>query len=86
VAVLLKPPSAGSLIVVPRMPAPVAAHTGDPFTTPGHAVVDCDVPGCDWHAVGERADVKKAWQEHYRQKHGSAQEVGVLSINHPRHQ
>lgn len=83
----IKPP-ARTLLVAPRLPQRPKEHTGNPFTTVGDVVLDCDVPGCSphWHGMGARADVIKAWREHYRQNHASAQMTGVVLINHPRHQ
>lgn len=70
--------------VAPRLPARPKHETGDPFTADGDMVVDCGEPGCGWHAMGPRTLLKKAWQEHYRQWHGSAQTTGVVLLNHPR--
>ncbi len=75
---------ARELIVAPRLPAKPKHHTGNPFTTVGDVVVDCDVLGCGWHAMGPRADIKKAWDEHYRVWHASAEQTGVMLLNHPR--
>jgi predicted small metal-binding protein len=72
---------AGTLIVAPRMPPPAKAQSGTPFETLGDVVVDCGETGCGWHAMGSRADVKKAWDDHYRQYH--SMQTGVVLINHP---
>ena len=73
---------AKEIIVAPRLPAAPAVHSGNPFTTLGDVVLDCDL--CGWHAMGPRADVKRAWDEHYRQFHGSAQQTGVVLLNQPK--
>lgn len=72
------------IVTAPRMPAAPSLKTGNPFTSVGDIVVDCDAPGCGWHAFGPRADVKKAWNEHYRQWHTSNKEAVVLLLNHPK--
>ncbi len=76
--------AAPRISVAPRMPSRPYGHTGSPWTVAGDIVVDCDKAGCGWHAFGPRGDVHKAWQEHYRQWHGSAQEIGVVLLNRPR--
>jgi len=81
--VLVKPP-ARSLIVAHRMPNPPKSRTSSPFTADGDMVIDCDVPGCGWHAMGPRPEMGKAQAEHYRQFHASAQVAGVFRINNPR--
>ena len=75
---------ARSLIVAPRLPPPPTSRRGNPFDADGDAVIDCDVPGCGWHAMGPRLELGKAYAEHYRQHHASAQEIGVVLINRPR--
>lgn len=75
---------AGGLIVTPRMPALPKVRTGHPFTTVADVVADCGAEGCGWHAMGQRADVKKAWDEHYRIFHGTAQVTGVVLLNQPK--
>lgn len=73
---------ARGLIVAPRLPARPAEHTGNPFTTLGDIVADCAVDGCGYHAMGPRADVKLAMDEHHRQYH--SQETAVVHLNRPR--
>ena len=75
---------ARSLITAARLPDPPKLRTGNPFEADGDVVVDCDVPGCGWHAMGARPLVKRAWDEHYRAHHGSDRVAGVLLINNPR--
>lgn len=75
---------ARSLVVETRLPKKVAPHSGDPFTTPGDAVVDCNVVGCGWHVYGPRSEMKKALQAHYREWHASRQDIGIFLINDPR--
>lgn len=75
---------ARELILAPRLPSTPKTHTGNPFTTLGDVVLDCDVPGCGWHAMGPRAVVKKAWDDHYRQFHGTNQATGVVLLNQPK--
>lgn len=76
--------AARSLIVAPRLPELPKEYSGNPFTSDGWIVADCNVPGCSWHACGERPHVGAAWREHYRQFHASAQETGVVLLNNPR--
>lgn len=78
----LERPAARSLVLANRLPAPPKNHTGDPFTTIGDVVADCDVPGCGWHAMGARADVKKAIGEHRQMYHSTT--PMVILLNHPR--
>ena len=80
---ILKPP-ARSLVVAPRLPAFPKEHTGNPFTSDGDVVVDCDVDGCGYHAMGPRPLMKKALDDHHRQCHASAQAPLVTLLNHPR--
>ncbi len=75
---------ARNLVVAHRLPPPPKEHTGNPFTTIGDIVVDCDVPGCGWHAMGPRAQVKKAIDAHRRAEHMSSQDPFVVLLNHPR--
>ena len=72
---------ARSLIVAPRLPAFPAHHTGNPFTSSGDIVVDCDVAGCGWHAFGPRADMKLAVNDHHRRFH--PEQTGVVLLNQP---
>jgi hypothetical protein len=73
---------ARELIIAPRIPTPPKAHTGNPFTTLGDVVLDCEL--CGWHVMGPRADAKKAWDDHYRQNHGGQQQTGVVLLNQPK--
>lgn len=43
-----------------------------------NAVVECRVPGCEWHLAGLRPTLKEAWNAHYRMFH--SQETGVMEI------
>jgi hypothetical protein len=60
-------------------------YTGNPFTSLGPVVIDCDL-GCGWHCMVERSSAKQAIEEHRKQYHGSALEPLVFRFNHPRHQ
>lgn len=89
--VLLKPAPrklhARELVVAARLPSLNRdRYTGNPFTSQGDVVLDCDgqIGGkpCGWHAMGPRADVKKAYDEHRKQYHQS--EIGVVLLNRPR--
>lgn len=84
----MKPPliiPARGLVVAPRIPAlKPSEYTGKPFTSVGDIVVDCDIPGCGWHAMGPRADVKKAIDEHHKMYHASDSEVRIIMINRAR--
>jgi hypothetical protein len=87
---LLKPKrrlAARELVVAARLPEfKRDRYTGDPFTSEGDVVLDCDgtIDGkpCGWHAMGPRADVKKAYDEHRKQYHQS--QIGVVLLNLPR--
>jgi hypothetical protein len=79
-SVLVKP-AARSLIVAPRLPAMPKGH---PFAGQDDVVLDCDVPGCGWHAMGPGTLMDEARKAHYREYHASAQVAGVFRINHPR--
>ncbi len=88
-AVLLKgreKTPAREIVVAPRMPERPKTYGLSPWTTDADAVVDCDgtIDGrrCGWHAMGPRATVKKAYDEHRRMFHSD--EVGVLLLNQPR--
>lgn len=72
---------ARSLIVAPRLPVFPKEYTGNPFTSIGDVTADCDVAGCGWHAMGPRAEVKLAINEHHRTYHSD--EVGVVLLNQP---
>jgi hypothetical protein len=79
-------PKARSLLTEARLPVFPRLHTGDPFTSVGDVVLDCDgtVGGrrCGWHAMGPRADVKKAYDEHRKLYHSI--DIGVVLLNRPR--
>jgi predicted small metal-binding protein len=75
---------ARELVIAPRLPPPPKHYGANPFATIADAVIDCDVPGCGWHAMGPRADLKKAFDEHYKQCHGADREIAVVLINQPR--
>lgn len=91
-AVLLKPRQpelypARSLVIAPRIPKlDPKSYTGNPFTSQGDVVLDCDgtIDGkpCGWHAIVARKDAKQAYAEHRKQYH--QQEVGVVHLNRPR--
>lgn len=72
---------ARELIVAPRLPDRPKTHTGNPFTSDGDIVVDCGTPGCGWHAMGTRENVKRAMDEHRRMFHSSS--IGVVLLNQP---
>lgn len=72
---------ARGLIVAPRLPDKPKQHTGNPFTSEGDVVVDCAVEGCGWHAMGPRAEVKRAIDAHHQMHH--SQEVAVVHLNRP---
>lgn len=72
---------ARELIVAPRLPDRPKEHTGNPFTTDGDLIVDCAVPHCSWHAMGPRALVKLAMDEHRRMFHSN--QIGVVLLNQP---
>lgn len=82
--------TARAVVVAPRIPSlDRKTYNGNPFTSAGDVVADCDVvkadgTKCGWHAMGSRADVRLAWNEHYRQFHGADQAVGVLLLNTPK--
>ncbi len=87
--VLLEPkakPPARDIVVAARLPEFPKNHTGNPFTSIGDIVADCDgtINGkpCGWHAMGPRAVVKKAYDEHRKQYHQT--ETGRLLLNRPR--
>lgn len=42
---------------------------------------DCMVDGCTYHAVGPRADVKKAVDAHHKLYH--SEQIGVVLLNQP---
>lgn len=89
-AVILAPPVrrfARELVIAPRLPARSKFHTGNPFTSEGDVVVDCDVRDefgnkCGWNAMGPRADVKRATDQHRRLYHPES--IGVFKLNAPK--
>ena len=87
-AVLLdKPkPDARSLVIAPRMPAASKLHTGNPFTSEGDVVLDCeggeDGRACGWHWMGPRALAKAAYEAHRRLYHSES--IGVVLLNQAR--
>lgn len=72
---------ARSIIVAPRLPDRPKEHTGNPFTSEGLMTADCMVDGCTYHAVGPRADVKKAVDAHHKLYH--SEQIGVVLLNQP---
>jgi hypothetical protein len=75
---------ARSLIVAPRLPPKPELHTGNPFTTLGDVVADCQVEGCGYHVMGPRADVKKAIDAHHAMWH--SEDTVVVILNSPTRQ
>ena len=73
---------AREIIIAPRLPAKPKVHTGNPFTTIGDVTADCGVPGCGYHCMGPRQDVKRAMDEHHRMYHNET--TGVVLLNQPR--
>lgn len=73
---------ARSLVIAPRLPAKPKVHTGDPFTSDGDVVYDCDMDGCGWHAFGPRSEAKQAIQAHNQMYHPN--QIGVVLLNQPR--
>jgi len=73
---------ARSIVVAPRLPDPPKERTGNPWTSDGDVVVDCEA--CGYHAWGPRAEVKKALDLHKRLHHASSSEPLVVLINQPR--
>lgn len=79
---------AREIIVAPRMPPRSKFHTGNPFTSEGDIVADCDSiddrtgQKCGWHAMGPRPEVKKAIDEHKRLYHPES--IGVILLNTPK--
>lgn len=88
VPVLGRPPrlAARTLVIAPRMPAPPKHHTGNPFTSQGDVVAECqtcaDLGGKVYCCSGTRAEVKRAMDEHHRTFH--PHETGVVLLNAPR--
>ena len=77
---------AQSLIVAPRLPPKPKEYAKNPFETKGEIMLDCDgaINGkpCGWHVIGERSEVKKAWEVHRRMYH--SEEKAVVLLNQPR--
>lgn len=79
---------ARSLVVAPRLPQFPRNHTGDPFTSDGDIVVDCDQldqrtgKKCEWHVIGVRREVKAAVKAHNQMFH--SEQIGVILLNQPR--
>jgi hypothetical protein len=74
---------ARELVVTPRIPIfPRDKYTGNPWTTLSDVVADCDVPGCGYHVMGKRPEVKKALDDHRKMYHSD--QVGVVLLNQPR--
>ena len=69
---------ARSLVVAPRLPEMPKGH---PFAGQHDIVLDCDVPGCGWHAMGPADVMDIRRKSHYREFHASAQVAGVFLIN-----
>ena len=73
---------AREIVIAHRVPAPPKERHGvSPFEEIGDMVVDCDMPGCGWHAQGTRANVKLALEEHRRMFHTG--EILVVKLNNP---
>lgn len=75
-------PKARSLIVAPRLPEKPKEYGFSPFTSEGDMVADCAIPGCGYHVMGSRGNVKKALDEHRKMFHSD--EIGVVLLNQPR--
>lgn len=76
---------ARSLVFAPRLPPPPKIHTGNPFTSLGDVVAECETclrtGGKRYHVSGPRADVKQALVAHHREFH--AEETSVILLNQP---
>jgi hypothetical protein len=71
------------IVIATRMPdKPKQRVGGTPFDQDGDIVVDCDQPGCGWHAMGPRKLIKKAMDEHQRMYH--AEQGSVILLNQPK--
>lgn len=84
---VLPKPKARQIVVAPRLPPRPKAHDGNPFTTEGFMVADCetrlpDGTTCGYHVAGPRADVKKALDLHHRTYH--SEDIGVVLLNQAR--
>lgn len=81
----VKLPARG-IVLAPRLPERPRVHTGNPFTTHGDVVAECqnclEAGGKRYHVSGERNEVKKALDLHHRLFH--SQEIGVVLLNQPR--
>lgn len=74
---------AREVIVAPRLPAKPPGETyKTPFDAEGDIVVDCDVDGCGWHAMGPRSLMGKAVKAHHQMYHPD--QIGVVLLNQPR--
>lgn len=91
-AVILAPKAparrlAREIVIAPRLPERSKFHTGNPFTSEGDVVVDCDVMDvfgnkCGWNCMGPRADVRAAIDSHRRMFHPES--TGVFKLNMPK--
>lgn len=91
-AVLLKPAppvkrKAREIVIAPRLPERSKFHTGNPFTSEGDVVVECDAVDaygnkCGWNCMGPRADVRAAVTTHRGMYHPES--IGVFLLNAPR--
>lgn len=70
------------ILVAPRLPDRPKQHTGNPFTSEGDIVADCATDDCGYHAMGPRAEVKKALDQHHRLFHSES--IGVVLLNQAR--
>jgi hypothetical protein len=80
-------PKARSLIVAPRLPERPKQHSGNPFTSDGDIVADCntllpDGSRCGYHCMGPRDEVKKALDLHHKLYHPES--IGMVLLNQPR--
>jgi hypothetical protein len=74
---------ARTIVVAARLPAaPKQRTSADLFAEEGDIVADCTNPGCGYHVMGPRAEVKLALKEHHRLHH--ADEVSTVFLNDPR--
>lgn len=80
-SVLLAPARrpARDLVVATRLPPFPKEYTGNPFTSLGDVVADCEVEGCGYHVQGERSHVKLALKEHHRLFHPES--ISVVRLN-----
>ena len=83
---LVAMPKARSLVVAPRLPERSKHHTGNPFTSEGEVVLDCDSDlngkPCGWHWMGPRSLAKQAWNAHHQMYHPES--IGMVLLNQPR--